>query len=99
MHKRTRSEFESDWKAHGISSGTIDRLKNKEITKMTEIQSSAVGPLMEGKSIIGRAQTGSGKTYAFIVPIVEQFRSGALKSSHKPKAIVLNPTRELVTQT
>jgi len=66
---------------------------------MKEIQSATVGPLMKGKSIIGRAQTGSGKTYAFVVPIVEQFRSGALKQTQNPKAIVINPTRELVTQT
>jgi len=43
---------------------------------MLEIQAETYKPLMEGKSIIGRALTGSGKTYAFIVPIVEKFKSG-----------------------
>jgi len=66
---------------------------------MTEIQSATIRPLLDGKSIIGRAQTGSGKTYAFIVPIIEQFKSGRFKCSTNPKVIVVNPTRELVTQT
>lgn len=66
---------------------------------MLEIQSSTYKPIMAGTSIIGRALTGSGKTYAFIVPVVEKFKSGIYKHSRNPKVIVLNPTRELVLQT
>jgi len=43
---------------------------------MLEIQAQTYKPLMEGKSIIGRALTGSGKTFAFITPVVEKFRNG-----------------------
>eukprot|EP00801_Mesodinium_rubrum_P002175 Mrub_02175.p1 GENE.Mrub_02175~~Mrub_02175.p1 ORF type:complete len:503 (+),score=291.47 Mrub_02175:85-1593(+) len=99
MNKRPRSEIETDWAANGVSAFTSQRLQARNITKMTEIQASTIAPLLAGKSVIGRAYTGSGKTYAFTVPYVEQFRSGRLCSSQHPKVLVLNPTRELVTQT
>ena len=61
----------------------------------TPIQSSAIGPLLEGKDLIGRAQTGTGKTAAFGIPLVEK----ADPAGRQVRALVLSPTRELAMQT
>ena len=60
----------------------------------TEVQSRAIPPLREGKDLIGQAQTGTGKTAAFGIPIVEKIDPGA---GHV-QALVLTPTRELCVQ-
>jgi ATP-dependent RNA helicase DeaD len=64
----------------------------------TPIQREAIPPLLEGKDLLGQAATGTGKTAAFALPLLERLqRSGALGGKH-PTALVLVPTRELATQ-
>ena len=60
----------------------------------TEVQARAIGPLRAGKDLIGQAQTGTGKTAAFGIPLVEKVDPGALFV----QALVLTPTRELCVQ-
>jgi ATP-dependent RNA helicase DeaD len=60
----------------------------------TEVQARAIGPLRAGKDLIGQAQTGSGKTAAFGIPIVEKVDP----SLGHVQALVLTPTRELCVQ-
>ncbi len=60
----------------------------------TPIQAEAIPVIMEGKDIIGQAQTGTGKTASFGIPIIENIDA----SSKKIQAIVLCPTRELAIQ-
>jgi ATP-dependent RNA helicase DeaD len=60
----------------------------------TEVQARAIPPLRAGKDVIGQAQTGTGKTAAFGIPIVEKVDPGA----HHVQALVLTPTRELCVQ-
>ena len=60
----------------------------------TEVQARAIGPLREGKDLIGQAQTGTGKTAAFGIPIVEKVDP----SARHVQALVLTPTRELCVQ-
>ena len=64
----------------------------------TPIQVQAIAPAMEGRDVIGTAQTGTGKTAAFMIPIVERLRSRAGADDH-PGALILAPTRELAEQT
>ncbi|MCC6275117.1 MAG: DEAD/DEAH box helicase, partial [Leptospiraceae bacterium] len=64
-------------------------------TELTPIQEKAIGPSLEGRDITGLAQTGTGKTIAFLVPIIHRILSENLKS---PSALILAPTRELVVQ-
>lgn len=59
----------------------------------TPIQMSAIPAIMKGGDVIGQAQTGTGKTAAFGIPIVEMFQR-----SRKPVALILEPTRELAVQ-
>jgi ATP-dependent RNA helicase DeaD len=60
----------------------------------TEVQARAIGPLRAGKDLIGQAQTGTGKTAAFGIPIVEKVDS----TQRHVQALVLTPTRELCVQ-
>lgn len=63
-------------------------------TEMTEIQQKAIPPGMDGRDIIAKAPTGTGKTCAFGIPILERIDL----SLHQPQALILSPTRELATQ-
>ncbi|MDI9240144.1 DEAD/DEAH box helicase [Lysobacter sp. LF1] len=58
------------------------------------IQAATIPPLLEGRDVLGQAQTGTGKTAAFALPILAQIEPG----KHKPQALVLAPTRELAIQ-
>ncbi|PZO18880.1 MAG: ATP-dependent RNA helicase [Leptolyngbya foveolarum] len=60
----------------------------------TPIQAKTIPPLLEGKDIIGQAQTGTGKTAAFALPILSNIDT----SNNRPQALVLAPTRELALQ-
>ena len=62
------------------------------------IQAAAIPPVLEGRDLIGCAQTGTGKTAAFAVPILQQLQ-GRVGKDHRPiRALVLTPTRELALQ-
>ena len=61
----------------------------------TPIQAEVIPPMLEGRDVIGRARTGSGKTAAFALPMLERLKEGG----RKPRALVLAPTRELAQQT
>jgi len=62
----------------------------------TPIQSQAIPPIMQRRDIIGLAQTGTGKTAAFVLPILERLRSGPRGCV---RALIVSPTRELAEQT
>ena len=65
----------------------------------TPIQKMSIPPLLEGKDLIGLAQTGTGKTAAFLLPIMTQLGYGsAVRAGQPPKALILAPTRELANQ-
>jgi len=65
-------------------------------TTPTPIQSQAIPPIMQGRDVIGLAQTGTGKTAAFALPILERLQSGPRGCI---RALVISPTRELAEQT
>jgi ATP-dependent RNA helicase RhlE len=71
------------------------KLAASQFTTLTPIQAQAIVPALEGKDIIGTAQTGTGKTMAFLVPVIEMLSRDA---SPQPSALVLLPTRELAMQ-
>ncbi len=68
----------------------------------TPIQAEAIGPILEGRDLIGCAQTGTGKTAAFTIPIIEHLAAAnsrpAAQGGWGPRALVLAPTRELALQ-
>ena len=77
----------------GLSDEVLNALSEMGFEEPTPIQEIAIPPAMEGHDIIGRAQTGTGKTAAFGVPIVEKVQNGKT-----PRAMILAPTRELAVQ-
>lgn len=88
--------FRSDRLVHElpINSRLKQNLSAKGYKKPTEIQDRTLETLLEGRDILGIAQTGTGKTGAFLVPIIEQL----LHKRVNPYALVVVPTRELALQ-
>ncbi|MCO6460500.1 MAG: DEAD/DEAH box helicase [Saprospiraceae bacterium] len=62
----------------------------------TEIQSKAITPILDGKDILGSAQTGTGKTAAFAIPILQKLQTNP--TQRRIRALVVTPTRELALQ-
>ncbi|HMQ10531.1 MAG TPA: DEAD/DEAH box helicase [Oligoflexia bacterium] len=77
----------------GLSEALLSTLKDIQFTIPTPIQSKAIPLALQGKDILGSAQTGTGKTGAFGIPLVSK-----LLSSSRGKALVITPTRELASQ-
>ncbi len=77
-----------------ISDKLKQRLLNKGYERPTEIQDKTLMSLLNQRDLLGIAQTGTGKTAAFLIPIIEQL----LKQNQKNYALVLVPTRELANQ-
>ncbi|HEX6501862.1 MAG TPA: DEAD/DEAH box helicase [Terriglobales bacterium] len=78
-----------------LSSTLQEKLAAAQFTQLTPIQERAITPALEGKDVIGTAQTGTGKTLAFLIPVIELLNR---KGSRQPSALVLLPTRELAMQ-
>ena len=78
----------------GINTDNIDKLRNMYITKPTKIQEQAIPLILKGKDIIGKAQTGTGKTLAFVLPLIQMLDENICT----PQVLILTPTRELALQ-
>lgn len=88
------------FKDFNINPEILRSVEEKEYNKATPIQEKAIPPLLEGRDLIGCAQTGTGKTAAFAIPILHQLSQEALDPHvyNQVKALVLAPTRELAVQ-
>lgn len=88
-----------EFKELGLRAELLKALQELNYTSTTPIQEQAIPQILAGKDILGLAQTGTGKTAAFSLPILQ-----LLLTNHKtieprhPRAIILAPTRELVSQ-
>lgn len=78
-----------------INNPLKNALVDLELVETTPIQEKSFAPIMSGRDIIGVAQTGTGKTFAFLMPLLRMHKFN--KSPH-PRYLVLAPTRELVIQ-
>jgi ATP-dependent RNA helicase RhlE len=89
----------TEFKDLGLNASILEALTSKGYTQPTPIQLQAIPGVMEGRDLLGIAQTGTGKTAAFALPILHR-----LAANRKPapkrgcRALVLSPTRELATQ-
>ncbi len=75
----------------------LDALQHEGYEKPTPIQQKSIPHLLEGKDLLGTAQTGTGKTAAFAIPILQNLSLKKEKNRHI-KALILTPTRELAIQ-
>lgn len=83
-----------------LSLSLLKAIDKQKYTKPTPIQEKAIPPLLKGKDLLGCAQTGTGKTAAFAIPILERLveSSAGEEEDSKIRALVLAPTRELAIQ-
>lgn len=85
--------------ALGVPTPLVTVLDGLGITTPTPIQAATLPDSLVGRDVLGRGRTGSGKTYAFLLPLLtrlSQSRRG--RQARRPRALILAPTRELVTQ-
>ncbi|KAK9054154.1 hypothetical protein SSX86_025231 [Deinandra increscens subsp. villosa] len=85
----------------GLDPRLIRALTKKNIGKPTPIQQTGIPLILEGKDVVARAKTGSGKTFAYLLPLLQKLFSDANLSSSKalaPTAMILVPSRELCQQ-
>ena len=78
-----------------LSSALQQKLAAAQFITLTPIQERAIQPALDGKDVIGTAQTGTGKTLAFLIPVIEMLRK---EPAGQANALVLLPTRELAMQ-
>ena len=70
----------------------------KGYTTPTPIQQQAIPPALEGRDLMGCAQTGTGKTAAFALPMLDRLSAAAPRRKGAVRALILTPTRELALQ-
>ena len=85
----------STFKELPISPYLQDRLRAAEFVTPTEVQAAAIPHAAGGKNVVATAQTGTGKTLAFLVPVMDKLMQ---QTESRPGALVLVPTRELALQ-
>ncbi len=79
----------------GLAPELLRAVKERGYTKPTPIQLQAIPVALEGRDVVGSAQTGTGKTAAFMLPIIQRLKGG---TNGRPRALALTPTRELAEQ-
>ncbi|MDG4945697.1 DEAD/DEAH box helicase [Weeksellaceae bacterium KMM 9713] len=79
-----------------IKKQLVNALSDLGISKPTPIQSAAYAPIKSGRDFVGIAQTGTGKTFAYLLPIIQDL---SYSEQPHPRVLILVPTRELVIQT
>lgn len=86
------------FKSLGLSDALLKAISKKGYTEPSPIQLKAIPPILEGKDVLASAQTGTGKTAGFTLPLL-QLLSQKETLRHRPvRALVLTPTRELAAQ-
>ncbi|HEY0053278.1 MAG TPA: DEAD/DEAH box helicase [Caulobacteraceae bacterium] len=81
----------------GLSPTTLTAVVSAGYTTATPIQAQAIPYALHGRDVLGIAQTGTGKTAAFTLPMIDRLQSGRARAN-MPRALVLAPTRELADQ-
>ena len=81
-----------------LSKHIYKSLKNNDYTTPTPIQNSVIPLVLNGDDIMAKAQTGSGKTASFVLPILNMWMANPIEKKRRIKVLVLTPTRELTIQ-
>lgn len=90
----------TDFTSLGLSEALLRAIDEQGYKTPTPIQQQAIEPILAGKDVLASAQTGTGKTAAFTLPILEKLSQSATKTKGRQpvKALILTPTRELAAQ-
>lgn len=82
----------------GLSDALLKAISKKGYTTPSPIQQKAIPPVLEGKDVLASAQTGTGKTAGFTLPILQLLSQGQQLRQRPIRALILTPTRELAAQ-
>ena len=93
---RVWSESSMGFEEFNLHPSVMAGIRVAGYSRPTPIQARAISPIMQGRDVIGLAQTGTGKTAAFVLPILERLRRGRHGCL---RALIISPTRELAEQT
>ncbi|KFX03302.1 ATP-dependent RNA helicase SrmB [Pectobacterium betavasculorum] len=81
-----------------LDESLLDALRDMGYERPTAIQAEAIPPAMEGRDVLGSAPTGTGKTAAYLLPVLQHLIDFPRKKSGPPRILILTPTRELAMQ-
>ena len=82
----------------GLAPALLRALADYGYTRATPIQTAAIPPALEGHDLLAAAQTGTGKTAAFALPLLQKLSTSGQTMTRRPRALILTPTRELAAQ-
>lgn len=82
----------------GLSAELLRAIQDKGYTQATPIQTQAIPVILEGRDILAGAQTGTGKTAGFTLPLLQRLSQKPGNQRRAPRALILTPTRELAAQ-
>lgn len=82
----------------GLSQPIVDAISQLGYPKPTSIQNQAIPVILKGEDLIAAAQTGTGKTASFVLPILEKLSQGETQRKKRIRTLILVPTRELAVQ-
>jgi len=88
----------TDFQALGLSNTLLRAVESEGYTTPTPVQQQAIPPLLEGRDVLGVAQTGTGKTAAFALPVLQIMSRKPPQAKRFIRALILSPTRELAAQ-
>ena len=82
----------------GLAPALLRALADYGYTQATPIQTAAIPPALAGYDLLAAAQTGTGKTAAFALPLLQKLSTSGQTMTRRPRALILTPTRELAAQ-
>ncbi len=88
----------TDFASLGLAQSLLKALVDEGYETPTPIQAQAIPELLAGRDLLGIAQTGTGKTAAFALPILQRLAPGRIAQPRRVRCLILSPTRELATQ-
>lgn len=102
MTETTHTEETTSFSSFGLAPGILQAIHEAGYTSATPIQAAAIPLAIAGRDVMGAAQTGTGKTAAFALPILHRLmpfaNTSASPARHPVRALILTPTRELADQ-
>ena len=99
-HTESTADSTAGFGRLGVPESLVRVLAERDILSPTPIQAATLPDSLAGRDVLGRGRTGSGKTYAFLLPLLARLSAGggSRRQAKRPRALILAPTRELATQ-
>jgi len=88
----------TDFQSLGLSKTLLKAVEDEGYTTPTPVQQQSIPPLLDGRDVLGVAQTGTGKTAAFALPVLQIMERRKTQGKRYIRALILSPTRELAAQ-